>query len=64
MEPLRGGVLASLDDGARDLMGSLLISPSELAFRYLWTHNGVKVVLSGMNEEAHLDENIKSYNFV
>jgi len=33
-------------------------SAAEWGLRWVWNHPGVTVVLSGMNEEAHIDENL------
>ena len=63
MEPLRGGNLglpeappsiASLWDEA-----PIKRTPAEWALRWVWDHPEVVVVLSGMNEEAHIKENLK-----
>jgi uncharacterized protein len=62
MEPLRGGNLASpvppevqkvWDEAATRR------SPAEWALRWVWDHPEVTVVLSGMNDEDHIDENIR-----
>jgi predicted aldo/keto reductase-like oxidoreductase len=62
MEPLRGGALAkptpppavaALWDGAQ-----VRRSPAQWALRWVWNHPEVTVVLSGMNEEAHIAENL------
>ena len=34
-------------------------TPAEWALRWIWNHPEVTVVLSGMNEEAHVEENIR-----
>jgi predicted aldo/keto reductase-like oxidoreductase len=34
-------------------------TPAELAFQWLWAQSGVKVVLSGMNDEKHIKGNIR-----
>lgn len=62
MEPLRGGdlgrpsppsaVAAVWDTGGQKR------SPVEWALRWVWNHPEVTVVLSGMNEESHIAENI------
>ncbi len=63
MEPLRGG---SLTDPVPRQVQSVWDSagtrrtPAEWALRWVWHHPEVTVVLSGMNEEAHIDENIRS----
>jgi predicted aldo/keto reductase-like oxidoreductase len=62
MEPLRGGNLAKtvppviqeIWDGAE-----VKRSPAEWALRWVWNHPEVTVVLSGMNEESHVEENLK-----
>jgi predicted aldo/keto reductase-like oxidoreductase len=62
MEPLRGGNLAITDppptvkeiwDEAEQKR-----SPVEWALRWIWDHPEVTVVLSGMNEESHIAENL------
>ena len=62
MEPLRGGDLGraipppavqKLWDTAKQKR-----SQAEWALRWVWNHPEVTVVLSGMNEEAHIAENI------
>jgi predicted aldo/keto reductase-like oxidoreductase len=62
MEPLRGGnlgrpepppdVKAIWDQAAEKR------SPAEWALRWVWNHPEVTVVLSGMNDEAHVEENL------
>ena len=62
MEPLLGGNLASpvppevqeIWDGAE-----VKRTPAEWAFRWVWNHPEVTVVLSGMNEESQIEENLK-----
>lgn len=62
MEPLRGGNLAKKppkevqtvwDRSGRNW------SAAEWALRWLYNHPEVTVVLSGMNDDAHIDENIR-----
>ena len=61
MEPLRGGSLVGRmpkdiqDIWERDEMKR---TPAEWALRWVWNHPEVSVVLSGMNEEIHIQENI------
>ena len=63
MEPLRGGNLAApvpeevqkIWDRARTKR-----SPAEWGLRWVWNHPDVTVVLSGMNDEAQIDENIRA----
>jgi len=62
MEPLRGGNLAgkipeeiaALWDGAQ-----VRRSPAEWALRWIWNRPEVTLLLSGMNEQSQVDENIK-----
>ncbi|MBR1797915.1 MAG: aldo/keto reductase [Clostridiales bacterium] len=62
MEPLRGGKLAELPEGARDKVNANARgwSPAEWAFRWLWNQPEVTCVLSGMNSEQMVLENCKS----
>ncbi|OPX62821.1 MULTISPECIES: aldo/keto reductase [unclassified Methanoregula] len=63
MEPLRGGNLGgrvpdeiqAIWDGA-----GVKRSPAAWGLRWVWNHPEVTVVLSGMNDEAHIDENLKT----
>jgi predicted aldo/keto reductase-like oxidoreductase len=62
MEPLRGGNLASpVPPEVQKVWDEAPVrrSPAEWAFRWLWDHPEVTVVLSGMNDERHLEENIR-----
>ena len=62
MEPLRGGMLTGrLPDVARDAMEKAPIrrTPAAWAFDWLYDQPELQVVLSGMNEEAHIEENIR-----
>ena len=63
MEPLRGGNLAGMIPGTvRKIWDEVTIrhSPAEWALRWVWNHKEVTVVLSGMNDEAHIDENLNT----
>ena len=65
MEPLRGGSLVGRMPGEiQDIWDTAQTerTPAEWAFRWVWNHPGVTVVLSGMNEEAHIEENIRIAN--
>jgi hypothetical protein len=62
MEPLRGGNIAgNVPPDVQELwdQAETKRSPAEWALRWIWNHPEVTCVLSGMNEEAHIDENIK-----
>ena len=62
MEPLRGGMLAQnlpepvqrIYDNAEESR-----SPAAWALRWVWDHPEVTVVLSGMNDDRHIQENIR-----
>jgi predicted aldo/keto reductase-like oxidoreductase len=62
MEPLRGGNLghpeAPLEVEAIWKKSEVKRTPVEWALRWVWNHPEVTVVLSGMNEEAHIEENL------
>ena len=61
MEPLRGGNLAGrVPESVQKIWDRAPVrrTPAEWALRWVWNHPEVTVVLSGMNEEAHIDENI------
>lgn len=62
MEPLRGGNLGrpSPPPAVQEVWDKAQRkrSPVEWALRWVWNHPEVTVVLSGMNEESHIAENI------
>jgi predicted aldo/keto reductase-like oxidoreductase len=63
MEPLLGGKLANgLSKKAIDIFtkANSSLSPAGWALRWLWNQKEVTVVLSGMNEESQLRENIET----
>ena len=62
MEPLRGGTLAAPPPPAIDALWSQADrrrTPAEWALRWVWNHPEVTVVLSGMNDEAQVEENLR-----
>ncbi len=62
MEPLRGGNLAGrVPPSIRKIWDEAPVrrSPAEWGLRWVWDHPEVTVVLSGMNDEAHIDENLR-----
>jgi uncharacterized protein len=62
MEPLRGGVLARQPTREVQAVWDEAIvkrSPAEWGLRWVWDHPEVTVVLSGMNEERHIEENLR-----
>jgi hypothetical protein len=61
MEPLRGGNLASVvPPGVAAIWNEAEVrrTPTEWALRWIWNRPEVTVILSGMNEEAHIRENL------
>jgi predicted aldo/keto reductase-like oxidoreductase len=63
MEPLRGGALAGkLPNEVKQFYDNAEIqrSPAEWGLRWVWNHPEVTVVLSGMNDEKQVAENIKT----
>ena len=61
MEPLRGGKLVHLPDKAMAALrgSSSGFTPAELGLRWLWDQPEVTCVLSGMNSEAMVEENVR-----
>ncbi len=63
MEPLRGGTLTrNVPDAVMKIWKSANIerTPAQWALKWIYNRREVTVVLSGMNEEAHIDENIRT----
>lgn len=62
MEPLRGGLLASATPppavAAIWNQAETARTPAAWGLRWIWDHPEVTVVLSGMNDEAQVDENL------
>ncbi len=62
MEPLRGGKLTNLvPPEIHEIWNKASVkrTPAEWALRWIWNHPEVTIVLSGMNEESHIEENLK-----
>ncbi|MDP4180963.1 MAG: aldo/keto reductase [Bacillota bacterium] len=62
MEPLRGGSLVGkMPEEIKGLWDKADVKRSyaDWALRWLWSQPEVGVVLSGLNDESHIDENIK-----
>jgi predicted aldo/keto reductase-like oxidoreductase len=62
MEPLRGGNLAKTPPPEVQKIwraSGIDRKPVEWALRWIWNHPEVTVVLSGMNDDAHIAENLK-----
>ncbi len=63
MEPLRGGKLVkNLPDDAKKIFNNYSIkhTPAQWAFKWLWNQPEVTVVLSGMNSEEMVEDNLKN----
>ncbi len=62
MEPLRGGNLGlptpPPEVNALWKRSAVSRTPAAWALRWVWNHPEVTVVLSGMNEEGHIQENL------
>ncbi len=62
MEPLRGGVLThNIPQEVQDIYDHAFVkrTPAEWALRWVWNHPEITVVLSGMNEDDNVRENIR-----
>jgi len=62
MEPLRGGKLTHpIPPAVQEIWDEAEVkrTPAEWSLRWIWNHPEVTVVLSGMNEESHIEENLK-----
>jgi uncharacterized protein len=62
MEPLRGGSLAGQVPARVDKIwkeAEVRRTPAEWGLRFVWDHPEVTVVLSGMNQETQIEENLK-----
>jgi hypothetical protein len=62
MEPLLGGSLSMRVPAEVKVLfeqAPIKRSPAEWALRWVWDHPEVTVVLSGMNREDHIDENLR-----
>jgi uncharacterized protein len=62
MEPLRGGNLTKpVPSAVRKVWDEAPVTrtPAEWALRWVWNHPEVTVVLSGMNDEVHIEENLR-----
>lgn len=63
MEPLRGGKLTGLvPPEIKEIWNEAPVkrTPAEWALRWVWDHPEVTVVLSGMNEDSQVEENLKT----
>lgn len=64
MEPIKGGILASLPPAAEAVLKSSNpdLSAASWAIRYAASLPGVSCLLSGMSSNSQLEDNIKTYN--
>lgn len=64
MEPLKGGALTKLPQAAVDVMQKANPGASQASWglRYAASLPGVAVVLSGMSDPAHVDDNIRTFS--
>lgn len=63
MEPLRGGSLVGrMPEEIKAIWDRMPVRRpyADWALRWIWNHPEAAVVLSGMNEETHIDENIRT----
>jgi predicted aldo/keto reductase-like oxidoreductase len=61
MEPLRGGLLSGrMPKEAADIMSRATVrrTAADWAFNWIWDQPEVSLLLSGMNEESHIAENL------
>ena len=63
MEPLKGGKLANFNKKVSQLLVDYNpnVSTASWGFRYLFGLEGIKVILSGMNDMEQLDDNLKTF---
>ncbi|MDA3956921.1 aldo/keto reductase [Oceanispirochaeta sp.] len=62
MEPLRGGSLVGkIPDEVQKIydIAEIRRSPADWAFRWIYNHPAVTMILSGMNRDEHIIENIR-----
>lgn len=64
MEPVKGGMLSGLPKEAQAILEEAdpERSPASWALRWVGSHPGVKLVLSGMSSEEQLEDNIRTFS--
>ncbi len=63
MEPVKGGLLASMPPEIEKMLNEIRpgMSMASWALRFVASLEGVGVVLSGMSNEEHVDDNLKTF---
>lgn len=59
MGPVAGGRLGAPSKAIRDMLGREVKSTAEMALRFVLANNNVNIALSGMENEAMLEENVR-----
>lgn len=64
MEPVRGGALASLEGSVAEIFRQANPAASVASWGYRWvaSHENVKVVLSGMSDADQVEDNLKTFS--
>lgn len=62
MEPIRGGLLTTVSDKTQSILDRAQVkkSPARWALRWVWNHEGILTVLSGMSTLEQVKENIET----
>ena len=62
MEPIRGGFLTMVNDDIKTIFDKAenKKTPAQWALRWVWNHEGILTVLSGMSNQEQLEQNIES----
>ena len=62
MEPIRGGLLTTVNDEIKNIFDKAedKKTPAQWALRWVWNHEGILCVLSGMSNMEQLKQNIES----
>ncbi len=62
MEPIRGGLLTTINEEIKSIFSKAKDkkTPAQWALRWVWDHDGILTVLSGMSNMEQLAQNIES----